>query len=294
MEEKSIVICGHGSGKPSTKNLYAYLESRYNSFANNGKRKGLVCVRRYKGLTANDRMKFHETYGIIIGRNTYNQNLRQYVYQTYKDGKWYSDCSSSGCATYKAIGKTCSLLNTAGIYSSDLFETVPVEIKKGHIKNPELLQVGDALLFAGNDPSRPLQIGHVEYIYELPTVNEIQDITVEGEQTIEADTLNIRSDPSSSSSKNIVGTYAKGEVVKIIAKAGNWFKTDKGYISRNHTKGWIKEYNSSLNRDDWWYNNMGTYPMNVVVTIDGADYAFDRAGWCLTSDRLSASCAIIY
>ena len=40
-------------------------------------------------------------------------------------------------------------------------------IVKGHITNPEILKVGDCLLFVGSDPSRPLQIGHVEYVYEI-------------------------------------------------------------------------------------------------------------------------------
>ena len=41
------IICGHGSGRPSYKDLVAYCKSRYNSWASGGWRKGLVCVRRY-------------------------------------------------------------------------------------------------------------------------------------------------------------------------------------------------------------------------------------------------------
>jgi hypothetical protein len=59
-------------------------------------------------------------------------------------------------------------LNTAGIYESDLFEEVPVQIVNGHIVNPEILKVADCLLFRGNDPSRPLQIGHVEGVFNMP------------------------------------------------------------------------------------------------------------------------------
>lgn len=40
-------------------------------------------------------------------------------------------------------------------------------IENGHITNPEILKVGDAILFVGNDPDRPRQIGHVEYVYEI-------------------------------------------------------------------------------------------------------------------------------
>lgn len=45
--------------------------------------------------------------------------------------------------------------------------------------------------------------------------------------------LNIRSAPNSSSSK--VGSYKKGELVQLIAKASdNWYRTDKGYISSEY------------------------------------------------------------
>lgn len=157
--EKDITLCGHGSGTPSTKNMYTYLESRYKSIAPNGKHKGVIAVRRLKKITDSGRKKFHDTYKTILGRNSYNQSLRSYVYTPYK-GKYYSDCSSSGCATFKKIGYSVPLLNTAGIYTSSLFETVPVKIKNGHITNPEILKVGDAILFVGTDPSRPKQIGH--------------------------------------------------------------------------------------------------------------------------------------
>ena len=158
--ERDIIICGHGSGNPSTKNMYSYLSDRYAKTASNGVRKGLVSVRRRKALTADQRQAFHDTYRILLGRNVYSQNLRSYVFEKYPDtGKYYSDCSSSGMATIQRIGvSTGGLLNTAGIFYSDLFEDVPANIVKGHVTNPEVLQVGDALLFAGNDPDRPKQM----------------------------------------------------------------------------------------------------------------------------------------
>lgn len=166
--EKDIKICGHGSGTPSVKNLYTYNSSQYSRYATNGVRKGLVCVRRLKAMTDENRVKFHDAYKTILGRNIYNQNLRQYVYtKNPSNGRYYSDCSSSIMATYKKIGYNVTLLNTAGIYSSDLFETVPVRIEAGHIKNPEILKVADCLLYKGNDSKRPLQIGHVEAVYEI-------------------------------------------------------------------------------------------------------------------------------
>lgn len=167
MTESKIILCGHGSGFPSTKNMANYLESRYNQFASNGKRKGLVAVRRIKNFSAEDQKMFKAAYSTILGRNYYSQTYREYVFKSH-NGYYYSDCSSSGDACYGKAGHDVGWLNTAGIYNSSKFESVPVIIKNGHVQNPEVLQVGDALLFVGNDPSRPLQIGHVEYIYQLP------------------------------------------------------------------------------------------------------------------------------
>ncbi len=165
--ERTITICGHGFGRPSTKVMHTYLETRYKSKAPNGKRKGVVKVMRLKALTDAGRTGFHGYYEIILGRNYYSQGKREYVFRKAADGRYYSDCSSSGMAALQRCGYGVTLLNTAGIYQSSLFKEVPVEIKNGHIINPELLKVGDALLFVGNDPKRPLQIGHVEWVYEI-------------------------------------------------------------------------------------------------------------------------------
>lgn len=166
MTEGQITICGHGSGTPTIKNMETYLENRYNLIASNGKRKGIVAVRRPTRFTDEQRNKFKAAYKTILGRNIYSQDLRQYVFVPYK-GRYYSDCSSSGDACYEKAGKSVGWLNTAGIYESSRFEDVPVAIENGHIKNPEILKVSDALLFCGNDPSRPKQIGHVEFVYEI-------------------------------------------------------------------------------------------------------------------------------
>lgn len=169
--DNDITICGHGSGRPSTKNLDVYSQTRYNQKARNHVRKGIVEVRRFKLMTDNDRKKFVKAYKTILGRNFYSMSKRDHVFRKYKDGKYYSDCSSSGMASYIKIGlNPGGLLNTAGIHSSSKFKTVPVTIKSGHIVDPWKLQVGDCILFAGSDPSRPKQIGHVEYVYKVPGV----------------------------------------------------------------------------------------------------------------------------
>lgn len=121
-------------------------------------------------MNANDiRELIAKTYREIIGRNKYSQSLRDYCFTKYKDGKYYSDCSSSVCHTYKKAGYGFGILNTVGMYNSAKLTVVPVKIVKGIIQNPEVLRLADMLLFAGNDPSRKSAgyVGHVEMVGEI-------------------------------------------------------------------------------------------------------------------------------
>lgn len=285
ISESTIKICGHGSGTPSIKNMETYLSSRYNSYANNGKHKGVIAVKRLKALKDEDRQKFADTYKTIVGRNEYSQNLRQYVYTPYGK-KYYSDCSSSICATYQKIGYSVSLLNTAGIYESNLFEDVPAIISLGHIMNPDCLKVGDCLLFVGNDPGRPLQIGHVEAVYEMPTQEQYTETPIKATLHVKANELNIRSTPSQYG--EIVGSYSYNALVVASAKCGEWFKTDKGWISRKYVCGWI------LEDGRYWYIDNGSYPMHCAYDIDGDEFHFDKDGWMIDKNRISDIGSIIY
>lgn len=170
--DNEILICGHGGGKPSTKNLNSYSTLRNNQKAKNGKRKGIVEVRRPYVISDKQRSTYVGEYKTILGRNFYSQPYRVFVFtKRLEDGKYYSDCSSSQMATLNRSGvETGGLLNTAGIHTSTKFVTVPVTIKNGHITNPWILEVGDQILFRGSDPSRPLQIGHVEGVYKMPGI----------------------------------------------------------------------------------------------------------------------------
>lgn len=161
-EEKSVVsvvLVGHGSGKPSTKGMNAYCSSRQ------AQDRGLVEVLRLD-ITDAQRQQMHDYYQTILGRNTYSQSLRLYCYTPYK-GAYYSDCSSSICKTAEKAGVSgVASLNTAGMHYN-WKKVSGVVIKNGIIQNPEVLKVGDALMFKGSDPSRPLQIGHTEMVYEI-------------------------------------------------------------------------------------------------------------------------------
>ena len=110
---------------------------------------------------ADQRKSVIDKYALIIGRNIYSQTLRDYCYKPYKDGKYYSDCSSSISYAYKEAGLGFGILNTAGMYQSNKFSTVDADIADG-IPDMSRLRPGDMLLFAGTDASRPLKIGHVE------------------------------------------------------------------------------------------------------------------------------------
>ena len=105
-------------------------------------------------------------YDVILGRNKYSQPKRDYCYKKYSDGKYYSDCSSSVSYAYKEAGFGFGILNTVGMYQSKKMVDVDVVIKSGIIQNPEVLRVGDMLLFAGKDSSRAYAgyVGHVEMV----------------------------------------------------------------------------------------------------------------------------------
>lgn len=115
------------------------------------------------------RLMVRNKYRTIIGRNIYSQDRRNYCYKKYSNGKYYSDCSSSICHTYKEVGLGFGILNTAGMWVSKKLVDVPVKIKNGIIQNPEVLRIGDMLLFAGTNASRKPYgyVGHVEMVGEI-------------------------------------------------------------------------------------------------------------------------------
>lgn len=115
------------------------------------------------------RLAVKEAYKSILGRNKYSQALRNYCFARYKDGNYYSDCSSSISHCYKKAGYSFGILNTVGMYNSTKLTDVGVVIKNGIIQNPEVLRVGDMLLFAGTDSSRKSAgyVGHVEMVYAI-------------------------------------------------------------------------------------------------------------------------------
>ena len=123
-------------------------------------------------MTAESKRKaVADIYQECIGRNLYSQDTtrRECAFTPHTDGKYYSDCSSSIRLAYKKADIGLSYIggNTAGMYNSTLGSIVDVSTTNGVPTNPAQLRVGDILLLAGTDSSRPLCIGHVEMVYSI-------------------------------------------------------------------------------------------------------------------------------
>lgn len=118
---------------------------------------------------AEKRAQVIAAYGILLGRNLYSQPRRNYCYKKYKDGKYYSDCSSSVSYAYRQAGQSFGILNTVGMYNSKKLKTVEVEIKNGLPTDMGALRPGDLFLFAGTDKSRASAgyVGHVEMVEKV-------------------------------------------------------------------------------------------------------------------------------
>lgn len=128
--------------------------------------------------------------------------------------------------------------------------------------------------------------------YDAEEINEIKIGTGLNGLRITTASLNIRETPSTTA--KIVGSYKLNDKAYVVSKTSNnnkiWFKSDKGWFSANYCEGWIFEENSQ-----WWYvMDNYTYPANIIKTIDGDDYIFDKNGWLITGDRISSAGAIIY
>lgn len=119
------------------------------------------------------RQKVVDIYKTCIGRNIYSQDIskRECAFTPYKDGKYYSDCSSSIRLAYKKanIGLSNVGGNTVGMYSSNKGVEIECAIKNGIPTDIDALRVGDILLFAGSDSLRKASeyVGHVEMVYSI-------------------------------------------------------------------------------------------------------------------------------
>lgn len=115
------------------------------------------------------RARVIESYQKILGINKYNRQLRDYCFVPYVDGENYSDSSSSIVYSYERAGFPIGNFDELGLYQTDRLVDVPVEIRAGVIRNPEILRIGDILFFAGTDTTRGFAnyCSSVEMVYHI-------------------------------------------------------------------------------------------------------------------------------
>ena len=200
-----------------------------------------------------------DKYAMIIGRNIYSQDLRDYCFRKYSDGRYYSDCSSSICYAYKEAGEGFGILNTAGIYQSSKLTTVEVTITSG-IPNTAQLRPGDMLEFAGTDSSRPLKIGHVE----MYCGNGI--ICGHGSGTPSYKDI-------AAYCKSRYNSWAPGGWRKGLVCVRRYIQDDE---QTEYTLGWKKDKNG------WWYaDSKTTYYKSCWQIINGHKYYFNPDGYAV-------------
>jgi len=234
------------------------------------------------------RKAFASNYSTLIDRNIYSQNLRQYVYTT-SGGKYYSDCSSSICATFNIIGFSTSLLNTAGMHNSSLFKKVDVNIVNGHIPTSEFskLRQADCIMYVGNDSSRPLQIGHVEAIYKLGSDQSTTILCGHGSGTPSYKNMQTYNTTRYNSfAPN--GTRKRAiEVLRRIPDDGSeGTNTD---ISSPTGERPIDAYVTGWNSDDngWWFaDSANTYLKDEWLLKNSRWYHFNESGYMHKGEQI--------
>lgn len=125
-------------------------------------------------MTANEkRQRVVDKYSEIQGRNIYSQRSaqRECAFHPYKDGKYYSDCSSSVRLSYKEadIGIDNIGSNTVAQYGNKKGQIVDVKISNGLPTDISKLRIGDCFYFAGTDSGRKYAgyVGHVEMVAKI-------------------------------------------------------------------------------------------------------------------------------
>lgn len=107
---------------------------------------------------ADKRQNIIDKSACMIGRNIYSQELRTYAIKPYKNGKYYSDCSSFVSAAYQCGGYNIGWQNSSSLKSNNKFYTVDVKVNNGHIIDPEnVLQIADVVCWNG----------HVEMVHSI-------------------------------------------------------------------------------------------------------------------------------
>lgn len=90
---------------------------------------------------------------VMINRNEYSQELDQRIcaLTPYRDGKYYSDCSSFASACFMAGGHDVGWNNTNSFCTNNLFYTVPIVQNGQYIENAsKILKPADVIVWSGH------------------------------------------------------------------------------------------------------------------------------------------------
>ena len=251
-------------------------------------------------MTASEkRKKVCDTYSIILGRNIYSQDLRDYCYTPYKDGNYYSDCSSSISYAYKKAGFSFGILNTEDMYYN--LETVPnIGIKNGIPVDTSLLRQGDMFLFAGNDASRPRCIGHVEMVYKINSDGSVilcghGSDTPSTKDMVEYCTWRYNKWASGGWRKGLVcvkrfiqddanlsgwheDKYYLGNTGKPVTN--DWYKVDSNWYYFDSNSNYVKDtWEQNKDKTKWYYlGSDGKMVTNSTINYKGYNYDLGNDG----------------
>lgn len=207
-----------------------------------------------------------------------------------------ADCSAGVAAICKAAGFLLGEKKLQGVsmyaYTGNLRQQLSdagfkVLTDKKYLQNDKNILRGDVLLCEGHHTCINVTTGSgaEDKWYESAIQMDGKGLRVLTEGTA------VRTGPSTA--HKLLETLKEGSYVYATGKAFFhdkwWVHTSAGWISMVNLSGWIGE------NGRWWYlteEKKYEYYAKTVVEIDGEWYAFDKDGWMITSDRISASGAI--
>lgn len=255
----------------------------------------LVIIQLARDAANNDKVGYDQgTKGNTEDRYTFWLQLQESGYYPANiKTACETDCSNSTLCIVKAAGylldepklKEISIYGYTGNIEKILLDTGFFKALRDekYLNSADFLLGSDILLCTGHHVCINLDDG--------PQISQgvwYESRIAVGQQglTVLADGLNLRQGPSTAYKLN--GSVKKGTRLYPSGKAyylGKlWFHCSAGWFSGNYCTGWIQEENNR-----WWYlEEGGKYPAGTIKEINGHDYVFDRQGWMITADRISA------
>lgn len=209
-----------------------------------------------------------------------------------------TDCSQSTLSLIKAVGFLLGIeeLQNVSIYgytgnlekvllATGLFKALR---EKKYLDSPDYILGGDVLLCTGHHVCINLDDGPRT---DKETWYESRITVGQNGLAVLATGLNLRMGPGVA--YKLIGSVKAGTTLypsgKAYYQSKLWFHCSAGWFSGSYVEGWIQEENGR-----WWYITEGAkYPAAAVQQIGGAWYAFDKDGWMITSDRITADGSII-